>query len=297
MRCWMVAAVTAPIVAGRTDRASGGSGRASGTVPGMHRAPRSPLAARLAAGDAVAAWLQLPGSAGAELMGSLGFDAVCVDTQHGLIGPDALLPMLQALAATGTPTLVRVPSNDPAAINRALDTGADGVIVPLVDSAREAAAAASACRYPPVGDRSYGPTRRAWRAAGVGGVDRPQVTSPAEPLCIVMVETRAGVAAAAEIAAVEGVDAVFVGPSDLALAHDLPTSAQDGDPAYDALLAAVLDACREGGVPAGIYCASAAHARRFREMGFAFTVLFSEAGMLAAAAAEHLRAARRSPAG
>lgn len=251
----------------------------------MPSAPRSPLAVRLAAGDAVAAWLQLPGSAGAELMGSLGFDVVCVDTQHGLIGPDALLPMLQALAATGTPSLVRVPSNEPVAINRALDNGADGVIVPLVDSAGEAAAAASACRYPPVGDRSYGPTRLAWRSR------------PPEPLCVVMVETRAGVAAAAEIAAVDGVDAVFVGPSDLALAHDLPVSAQDGDPAYDALLAAVLDACRDRAVPVGIYCASAAHARRFREMGFSFAVLFSEAAMLAAAAAEHLRAARVPPAG
>ena len=84
------------------------------------------------------AGLQLPGSATAELIGSVGFDFVCVDQQHGLIGDDALLPMLQGLAATGTPALVRVATNEPATIGRALDRGAAGVIVPLVDSAEEA---------------------------------------------------------------------------------------------------------------------------------------------------------------
>lgn len=228
--------------------------------------------------DPVGAWLQLPGSATAELVGSVGFDFVCVDQQHGLIGDDALLPMLQALAAT--PTLVRVTRNEPAAIGRALDRGAAGVIVPLVDSAEEAHAAVTACRYPPDGRRSYGPTRVGWRAPGP------------EPLCVVMVETVAAVAALPGILAVPGLDGIFVGPSDLALSAGLPLSAQDGDPAFDALLDTVLGTCGAEGTPVGIYCASAGHARRFRARGATFTALLSEATMLRAAAAAHLEAAR-----
>src|SRR5688500_5028450 len=173
--------------------------------------------------NGIGGWLQLPGSATAELMGSVGFEFVCVDQQHGLIGDDALLPMLQALDASGTPTLVRVVANDAAAIGRALDRGAGGVVVPLVESADDARRAAIACRYPPRGDRSYGPTRTGWRAR------------PSEPLCVVMVETAAAVAALAEILAVDGVDAIFIGPSDLALNTGRPLEAQHGDPAYDEL--------------------------------------------------------------
>ncbi len=228
---------------------------------------------------AVGGWLQLPGSATAELMGSVGFDFVCVDQQLGLIGDDALLPMLQALAATGTPALVRVAHNEPAAIGRSLDRGADGVIVPLVDSAEQARAAVSACRYPPDGRRSYGPTRVGW-----------QPTRP-EPVCVVMVETVTGVAALPEILAVPGLGGIFVGPSDLALSAGLPLSAQDGDPAFDALLDTVFEACGAAGTPVGIYCASAGHAQRFRARGATFTALLSEAAMLRAAAATHLEAA------
>lgn len=230
--------------------------------------------------DPVGAWLQLPGSASAELVGSVGFGFVCVDQQHGLIGDDALLPMLQALAATGTPALVRVTHNEPAAIGRALDRGAAGVIVPLVDSAEQTRAAVAACRYPPDGGRSYGPTRVGWQPA------RP------DPVCIVMVETVAAVAALPEILAVPGLGGIFVGPSDLALSAGLPLSAQDGDPAFDALVDTVFGACGAAGTPVGIYCASAGHAQRFRARGASFTALLSEAAMLRAAAATHLAAAR-----
>lgn len=232
-------------------------------------------------GDAVVGWLQLPGSATAELIGSVGFDAVCVDTQHGLIGGDALLPMVQALEATGTPALVRVADNDPALIGQALDRGAAGVIVPLVDSAEEARHAAAACHYPPRGVRSYGPTRVAWNP------ERP------DPLCIVMVETAAGVDALPETVAVEGVDAIFIGPSDLALGTGRPLSAQNGDPDYDELIRSIVTTGRDRGLPVGIYCASAAHVHRFRDLGCTFFALFSEASMLRAAAVAHLAESRR----
>lgn len=236
--------------------------------------------------DPVGAWLQLPGSASAELVGSVGFGFVCVDQQHGLIGDDAVLPMLQALAATGTPALVRVAHNEPAAIGRALDRGAAGVIVPLVDSAEQTRAAVAACRYPPDGGRSYGPTRVGWRDRRGGGAARP------EPVCVVMIETVTAVAALPEILAVPGLGGIFVGPSDLALSAGLPVTAQDGDPRFDALVDTVFGACGAAGIPVGIYCASAGHAQRFRARGATFTALLSEAAMLRAAAAAHLEAAR-----
>jgi len=235
------------------------------------------------ADGAVGGWLQLPGSVGAELMGSVGFDFLCIDQQHGLIGDDALVPMLQALDATGTPAFVRVRVNEHAVIGRALDRGAAAVVVPLVETADQARAAAAACRYPPDGNRSYGQTRTTFR-------QRP------EPRCIVMIETMAGVEALPDIVAVDGVDGVFIGPSDLALSAGWPVTAQHADsphrPEFEALLARVVGPARDRGLPVGIYSASAEHAHRFRALGVTWTALFSEIAMLHGAATQHLREAR-----
>jgi len=232
------------------------------------------------ASDVVGGWLQLPGAATAELMGSAGFGFMCLDQQHGLIGDDAVLPMMQALAATGTPAIVRVPANEHAAIGRALDRGAAGVIVPLVGNAEEAAHAVAACHHPPRGSRSYGPTRLAWAPL------------PAAPLSIVMIETLEAVERAPAIAAVDGLDAVFVGPSDLSLSAGLPFSAQLDDATFADLLRRVVKSCRAHGLPAGIYCASPAHVHRFRELGFTFFALMSEAALLRAAAVQKLAESR-----
>ncbi|MBC3192336.1 hypothetical protein H7X46_14820 [Pseudonocardia sp. C8] len=236
--------------------------------------------------DAVGGWLQLPSPAVAEVVGSVGFDVVCVDTQHGLIGDDTTLGMLQALTATGTRSLVRVPGHGAEPIGRALDRGADGVIVPLVDTAEQAAAAVAACRYPPDGHRSFGPVRPSWLGRDLLAGGR----------CVVMVETVAAVANLAEILAVDGLDAVFIGPSDLALAHGFPLSAQDPDgpraDEYGELVGGITGRCAAAGVPVGIYCNSPAHARRFRELGCTFTMLGAEQAILRAALAEQLARAR-----
>jgi 4-hydroxy-2-oxoheptanedioate aldolase len=230
-------------------------------------------------GDAVGAWLHLPGSASAELIGSVGFDFVCVDLQHGVLDDDAVLPMLQALAATGTPSRVRVPMNAPEPICRALDRGADGVIVPLVDSAEEAAAAVAACHHPPRGIRSYGPVRAPWHA-------------PREPVCVVMVETMAAVAAVEDILKVDGVGGILIGPSDLALSAGMPVTAQHGDAAYDDLVRTIVEPCRAAGTPVGIFTASPRHAHRFRALGVTFVAGPSDAILLHAAAKEHLASCR-----
>src|SRR6188472_3307480 len=107
----------------------------------------------------IGGWCAIPSAFSAEVLACAGFDWVCIDMQHGLIGYDQMTAMIQALDARGVATLVRVEWNEPSPIMKALDTGAQGVIVPMVNSATEAVAATRACRYPPLGHRSWGPVR------------------------------------------------------------------------------------------------------------------------------------------
>jgi 4-hydroxy-2-oxoheptanedioate aldolase len=229
----------------------------------------------------VAGWCQLPSPTAAEIVGSSGVDLVCLDAQHGLLGDDSLLASLQALR--GVPTLVRVPHNAPAPIARVLDRGADGVIVPLVDSAAEAAAAAAACAYPPAGVRSFGPTRVAWTGADTGARGR----------CVIMVETMAAVADLHAILQVEGVDAIFVGPSDLSLSSGRAAVPPLDDAGYRDLLSSVTGQCRAAGMPVGIYCGSTDWAATYRDLGFTWLTLPSEVGLLQGAVGSALAALRR----
>ena len=109
----------------------------------------------------IGGWCSIPSPFSAEMMGRSGFDWVCIDTQHGVIGYDQMMPMLQALSITATPAFVRVPWNQPDHIMKALDAGAQGVIVPMVSTEEDAKAAVAAAKYPPVGMRSWGPIRAA----------------------------------------------------------------------------------------------------------------------------------------
>ena len=153
-----------------------------------------PLRERWKAGEAtLGAWCTIPSPWTAEVASRSGHDWVCVDTQHGLIGYDVMLPMLQAISAGGAPSFVRVPWNEPGTIMKALDAGAGGVIVPMVNSADEAKSAVGACRYAPDGFRSMGPIR----ARTLGGEWR-------SPICVVMVETVLAVSRVDEILAVIG---------------------------------------------------------------------------------------------
>ncbi|HEY3194225.1 MAG TPA: aldolase/citrate lyase family protein, partial [Candidatus Dormibacteraeota bacterium] len=124
------------------------------------------------------AWCTIPSPWTAEVAARSGHDWVCIDTQHGLIGYDVMLPMLQAISAGSVPSFVRVPWNEPGAIMKALDAGAGGVIVPMVNSVEQAKAAVDACRYPPHGIRSMGPTR-------ARAVDSDWML----PISVVMIET------------------------------------------------------------------------------------------------------------
>jgi len=189
----------------------------------------------------------IPGGFTAQILAYAGFDWLCVDMQHGLSGYTELRSMIQAVRPTGLPVLARLSSNTGAEIMRALDLGADGVIVPLVGSAEEAAAAVSACRYPPDGVRSWGPS-----GASVGRPNYSTEGANRDVVCLVMIETGDGLANADEIAAVPGLDGIYVGPNDLGLSLGLPPQLIDHGPVLTEAITTIAAACERHGIVAGV---------------------------------------------
>ena len=238
-------------------------------------------------GTAFGGWCAILDGFVAEIMGSAGFDWCCVDLQHGVGGHGAMVPMLQGLDATGTPTIVRVPWNEPAGIMRALDAGAGGVIVPMVDDADQAAAAAAACRYASAGSRSWGPAR-----ASLGRDDYTPERINAEVVCLPMVESAQAVAAVEEILAVDGVDGVFVGPSDLSVSLGIPPI-QSSDDRLQAAVTEVLSACRRAGKIAGIFAPDDASLEIYTTAGFDMIAVHNDSRLLGQAAREALAVARK----
>lgn len=232
-------------------------------------------------------WCVIPSPFAAELMGRAGYDWICIDTQHGLIGYDQMLPMLQALSATGTPAFVRVPWNQPSDIMKALDAGAQGVIVPMVSSREEASRAVGACRFAPQGYRSYGPTRASLQVSDFG----PESANRAV-VCVVMIETVEAMAALDEILSVPGVDGVYVGPNDLAVTHGMKPDGTASVPAHGRLIETILAACERHGVTAGIHCAGPETAIRWREAGFRMLNVDNDALFLRSGAARVLEVMR-----
>ena len=250
--------------------------------------PKNPLKAAWAEGrTAFGLWSVVPGSFGAEILSETGADYVCVDQQHGAIDYDTMVPMLQAIRAGGAAPITRVLSNDPFLIMKALDAGAWAVIVPLVSSAGDAARAASACRYPPRGVRSFGPVR----AATVIGSRDPEDLG-GEVLCLVMVETREALERVDEIAATPGVDGIYIGPSDLALSLGLPPTLEVTEAEHVEAVQRIRETCHQHGIAAGIHCPSGDWARRHAEAGFDMVTVATDAPLLRAALLGALAVAR-----
>ena len=236
---------------------------------------------------AVAGWLSIDSAYAAELVASCGFDTVVVDCQHGMAGHAAMVAMLQALSHGGAVPMVRVAENNLAEINRALDAGAWGVICPLVDSVDEAAAFAQACRYPPLGRRSFGPAR----GLLVGGADYAQHAN-GQVLALAMIETRAALDAVEAIAAVPQLDGLFVGPSDLGIALGLGPGAAHDHPVLASAIHRVAQACAAVGKPGGIWCSSAEMARAMVLQGWQLVAPGHDAMWLKAEATRRLAIVR-----
>lgn len=220
-----------------------------------------------------------------ESLAQLGFDYVVIDLQHGLMSFSDLLGMLQALTMGDVTPLVRVPHNNAALIGRVLDAGAGGVIVPMVNSPEEAARAVSACRYAPLGQRSFGPLR-----AGIVHGRGYAAMANDTVLCIPMIETAEAVLQARAICGVAGVAAVYVGPTDLSLTYGLPPALDNANPFADAL-ESVQAAAGAAGIVAGIHASSALAAARHAG-GFKMITVHNDMAVLTAGFTAALAEAR-----
>jgi 4-hydroxy-2-oxoheptanedioate aldolase len=212
---------------------------------------------------AVGPWITTDSEWSIETLAHSGCDFVVIDCQHSLLDEVTAGRLLKGLANAPAAGIVRVSRNEPARIGRVLDAGADGVIVPLVNSAEEAAEAVAACHYSPHGVRSFGPFR-----VGLGfdvKVLQERVS------CFVMIETTKGVEHAAQICATPGVAGVFIGPADLAVDMGLPAgSAFSENPpaALAGALGKILKATKAAGIVAGRPAASVADATRAAAAGY-----------------------------
>lgn len=237
-------------------------------------------------GSTAGVWCALPSSVSMEMIAGIGFDYACIDMQHGAIDYTSALPMLQAARAGGVTPISRVPANDAGIIGKILDAGAMGVVVPLVSTAEEARRAVAACRYPPFGQRSFGPIRASMITGNRDPRDLEKVA------CIVMVETQEGLDNVDEIAAVDGLDAIYVGPSDLAIALGIPPGYEREEPEHVAAIEAIRTACARAGITPGIQADSGAMARRRLEQGFCMVTVGNEGGFMRRLAKQELDIAR-----
>jgi 4-hydroxy-2-oxoheptanedioate aldolase len=220
---------------------------------------------------AVGAWLSIPSGFSAEVMAHTGVDWLCIDMQHGCIDYSDVVPMLTAISTTDVTPFVRVPWNEPSVIMKVLDAGAYGVIVPMVSNKEEAEKAVAACRYPPSGMRSNGPNR----ALLYGGADY-QKHSDKEMACVVMIETVEGIEKMEEIISTPGVDAAYIGPTDLALALGLAPVMDNDDPKHVATVNKMLEICKKHNVVAGIHTGSSKFTQRYIDQGFQMVMLVAD---------------------
>jgi 4-hydroxy-2-oxoheptanedioate aldolase len=238
-------------------------------------------------GTVLNGWLAIANSYSAEMMAHQGWDSVTIDMQHGPVDFHAAVGMLQAISTTPAVPMVRVPWNEPILTLKLLDAGAYGVICPMVNSKAEAEMLVSACRYPPRGSRSFGPNR----AVLYGGADYWQHANE-EILLFAMVETRQGLAQLDEILSVDGLDGIYVGPSDLSLSMGRTPTLDPQDEEVVSAINTIAEATRKHGRIAGIHTDSAKTAIRRFGAGFQLCSILNDARLLAAAAAAAVREAR-----
>jgi 4-hydroxy-2-oxoheptanedioate aldolase len=245
--------------------------------------------AKLKAGETVfGCFVRYPDAGLVEVMGYQPWDFLVFDGEHGVLEPRDCENMVRAADVRGMTPIVRVPTNQPATILRLMDTGALGLHVPWVNSAAEAEVAVRSVKYHPRGQRGLAGVRAADYGQAGTLADYTQHAN-AETLVVIQVETAAAVAQAGEIAAVDGVDVVFIGPSDLSQSYGFPGQPQH--PAVQAAMDEIIRAVSKTSAAVGIMVPNAAAARQWRERGARYIAIGLEA-VLAPAAREYLKAVR-----
>ena len=227
----------------------------------------------------IGTWVSTGNPLVAEILAHTGFDWLAVDMEHNAIDMENLLACFYAISTTDTVPFVRVPWNDPQILKRVLDIGAYGVIVPNIKSPEEAELAVQACRYAPEGFRGVGGIR----GRLYGGADYYQKANE-EIAVILMIEDSEAVRRIAEICNVPGIDALFIGPNDLASSLGVPPGYDNPHPDHKAAVRHVLETGRRFNIPVGIHCGSGEEVNRRIEEGFLWMPIASDARFLSGAA-------------
>jgi 4-hydroxy-2-oxoheptanedioate aldolase len=222
-------------------------------------------------------------------MAQQGFDSLTVDMQHGVVDYQVAVTMLQAISTTPVIPLARVPWNDPGRIMKILDAGVYGVICPMINTRAQAEALVRACKYPPRGYRSWGPVRASLYAGADYG-DRANE----DLLVMPMIETAEALENLDDILSVPGIDAVYVGPSDLSLALGCKPRLDQTDAPVVEAQQRIVAACKRHGVVAGIHNNSATYALQMIDAGYQFVTLASDSRFLAARAADEVATMRKT---
>ena len=252
------------------------------------------LKARLAADETLCtAWSGVPDALTVEIVAGQGFDAVTLDMQHGGHHEDSVLRSIVPVHAAGKPALVRIPVGHYDMASRALDFGADAVIAPMVNSVADARAFAAATKYPPLGERSWGPTFAFPRHANASQADWMEQSND-RTLAFAMIETRAAIDALDGILEVPGIDGIFVGPSDFSISWSNGATVDSTLEDMMETVAMVARRAREAGKFAAIYVVDPAIAGRVVKMGYRLLAGGSEHSLIARGATSLLKSIKAS---
>jgi 4-hydroxy-2-oxoheptanedioate aldolase len=240
-------------------------------------------------GTVITGWLGIPSSAAAENMAQANWDCLTVDLQHGLVDYQTAVTMLQAISTTGTTPFCRVPWLEPGIIMKLLDAGSYGIICPMINSREECEKLVGACRYAPQGYRSFGPVRANWYA----GADYFKHANDTV-VAMAMIETKEAVEKLDEILSVPGLDALYVGPNDLAITLGVAPSGVPTDKIVLDAIKTIAAGAKKHGIYAGIHCGSTAMAKQMIEFGYQFTTLMADTLFLNTAAKNAVAEMRQS---
>jgi len=254
----------------------------------MASLPGFSLAARLRAGETVyTGWCGMPAPLVAEVVAREGFTAVTLDSQHGMWDLAGLATGIAAVRQGGSSPIVRVPLGDFAMVSRVLDFGAEGIIAPMIDTAADARAFAAAAKFPPIGQRSWGPHRAAM-LAGIPDQKNYLANANDNIVTLAMIETRTALDNIDAIAATPGIDGLFLGPSDLSIALSEGRTLDPESKAVEVELDRIVAAAQKAGKIPGAFCASADRALAVVKRGMRFCAISSDMGFLRAGARAQL---------
>ena len=242
-----------------------------------------------AGGAVVNGWLAIPNSFSTETMAHQGWDSLTIDLQHGVVDYQAMVTMLQAISTTETVPVVRVPWLEPGILMKTLDAGAYAVICPMINTKEDAQKLVAYTHYAPKGTRSFGPVR----ALLYSGADYPKHANE-NIVTFAMIETAAALDNLDEILSVEGLDAIYIGPSDLSLALGCNPTFDDLDPKAAQAVDHILARAKAHGVVAGIHNGSPEAALQRISKGFQFVTVSSDARLMAAGAQQVISKMRAS---